>query len=826
MYLSLNWLKNFVDIPKSVSPEKLGELLSLHTVEVEKVERLADKYKNVVVGKILEVKPHPNADRLRLVLVDIGQEKLEIVCGADNIKPGQLVPVALIGAVLPSGLEIKPVEIRGVKSCGMLCAEDELGLGEDHAGIMILDKSPLPPFAKGGKIGQNFSDYLGLSDVVFEVDNKSITHRADLWSHYGLARDISAFLNVKFKIYKSKVDILKAKKITFKFKVKIEDFKLCPRYMAVGLEGIKVAPSPKWMQDRLSACGMRPINNIVDITNYVMLELGQPLHAFDKNFINEIIVRRAKAGEIIETLDGQKRELDKDMLVITDGRKPVAVAGVMGGVDSEINNQTSAVIVESANFNYDSVRKTAQKLSLRTEASMRFEKGLDPNLCELALNRAAELIIEICPGAKIASALIDENKYKLRQGPLELDLIWLNRFIGHEFTSKQVKQILEKLGFSLKARGEKFSVIIPSWRAVHDVSSPEDLAEEVARIYGYNNLKAKLPKIDLALPLVNAPKALERKIKNILSIGAGLCEVYNYSFVGAGELNKLKIDASSAIKLANPLSEDLALLRPSLIAGLLENIKTNQAKEDFISIYEIGSVFLNAPGEINKDNESGEKLLKQEKYLSLALACPSGLPAGRQGRQAGGEAADLFSQLKGIIEYLLSSLNLSAEFEIDGSPATWADKSAAAGIYADKKLIGRLAIAEKNLARAFGLKKTAIIAEINFKELFKLVENKPVKQFREPSKHPEALRDLAFVVNEKILYNNIKIEIEKFSDLIKRVELFDVYQGENLGPEKKSLAFHIIYQTERTLTSEEVDETQGKLVKHLEKELGAKIRDF
>ncbi|MFH1583004.1 MAG: phenylalanine--tRNA ligase subunit beta [Candidatus Falkowbacteria bacterium] len=802
MLLSLNWLKDFVDIPGGLSPVELGKKLTLHTIEVEKVESEADKYKGIVVGKILEVKPHPSADRLRLALVDIGKEKLEIVCGASNIEPGQFVPVALVGAVLPglsarggslpagghgaSGGEIKPAEIRGVKSNGMLCAEDELDLGSDHAGILILDKA---------KVGQDFADYLKLDDVILEVDNKSITHRADLWSHYGLARDISAFLNTKFKAYKPKAGILKAKKIIFRFKVKIEDFSLCPRYMAVGLEGLKVAPSPKWMQDRLLTAGSRPINNIVDVTNYVMLELGQPLHAFDKNFIDHIVVRQAKTGEIIETLDGQKRKLESDMLVIADQTKPVAVAGVMGGANSEINNQTDSIIIESANFNFDSVRKTAQKLGLRTEASMRFEKGLDPNLCELGLARAVELLLKICPEARVAGNLADEKRYKLKQGPVELDLSWLSRFIGHEFTSKQVKQILEKLGFGVKAKklsflGEtklQFSVTIPSWRAIHDVSLREDLAEEVTRIYGYNNLKSELPKIDLAPPLVMEEKVLIRKIKNILSVGAKMCEVYNYSFV--------KVGGAESFKLVNPISLDLKYLRTTLLPGLIENIKTNQANEEKIAIYEIGRVFWDKPGENN--------LPFQEKRLGFALAT--------------NDASDLFRELKGVITYLLNSFNIDVTFDVVENRA---------GVFVDGELIGQVYEMEKDAASYKGIKKKAVLAEIELEKLYKSVKNRPIKQYIEPPKYPSAVRDLAFVINEKILYNNIVKEIKNFSDLIKQADLFDVYQGGKLGQGKKSLAFHIIYQADKTLTSEEIDEIQRKLVKHLEKKLAAKVRDF
>ncbi|MDO8592262.1 MAG: phenylalanine--tRNA ligase subunit beta [bacterium] len=844
MLLSLNWLKEFVEIPKNLTPEELGEKLTMHTVEVEKVSRQADKYKGVAVGKILEVKPHPNADRLRLAKVDVGREKLEIVCGAPNIAAGQFVPVALVGAALPNGLVIKPAEIRGVKSNGMLCAPDELGLGEDHAGIMILKKA---------EPGMKFSDYLKLNDVIFEVDNKSITHRADLWSHYGLARDISAFLNTKFKQVKTPlIPLYKGDKPLnppFKrgagglnIKVKVEDFKLCPRYMALAMTGVKVAPSPKWMQDRLLACGTRSINNIVDITNYVMLELGQPLHAFDKNFIDKIIVRRAKAGETMETLDGIARKLEPEMLVIADSHQPVAVAGIMGGANSEINADTTSIIIEAANFDFTSVRKTAQKLGLRTEASMRFEKGLDPTLCELGLARAAELIKQLCPGAKAVGKLADEKQTPLIPllkgdkrglGPINLDLNWLNQYIGENFSAKQVKQILEKLGFGVKIRTLGvhmdteclFSVIIPTWRAVHDVSLPEDLAEEVARIYGYNNIKASLPKADAAPPEQLEERILIRQIKNILSVGAKMAEVYNYSFVSEEQLKKLTpqppfqrgakgvIPLSKGgegglevIKLVNPLSEDLAVLRPSLIPGLLENIKTNQAQEPEIALYEIGRIFLNQPG--------ADELPWQEKYLALALA--------------GNESEDLFRKLKGVIGYLLKELNLEAEFEAvkAGTLGVQVDTECLAEVYANGQAIGQVMELENNSARALGLKKPAALAEISLAKLFAAVKNNPARQYAEPPKYPAAVRDLAFVVNEKILYNKVVKQIKNFSSLIKQAELFDIYQGDKLGAGKKNLAFHIIYQADRTLTSAEIDAIQSGLVKHLEKEIGAKVRDF
>ncbi|MFH1254891.1 MAG: phenylalanine--tRNA ligase subunit beta [bacterium] len=784
MHLSLNWLKDFVDIPKSITPEKLGELLSLHTVEVEKIEYQADKFKKVVVGKILRINPHPNADKLKIVSVDTGAGELEIVCGAGNISVGQFVPVALSGALLPNGMEIKPVEIRGVKSNGMLCAEDELGLGDGHGGIMILEKA---------KIGRNFGEYLGLNDIIFEVDNKSITHRADLWSHYGMARDMAAFLDVDFK--EAKFPKLKFAKNGRAVKAKVEDSKLCPRYMAIGIDGVKIAPSPEWMQKRLSACGTRPINNIVDATNYVMLELGQPLHAFDRNFIDKIVVRKAKAGEIIETLDGVQRKLEPGMLVIANQKNPVAIAGIMGGEGSGINNNTESIIIESANFSFDSIRKTSQKLGLRTESSMRFEKGLDPNSAEAGLKRVVEIILEICPGAKAAGNLVDEKKFNLNSRLIKLDLNWMSRFMGHEFNPRQSTRILEKLGFSVKQSGKVFNVIVPTWRAINDVSLPADLAEEISRIYGYNNLKPTMPKVEMRPPEADRKKSLERKIKNILSAGAGFSEAYNYSFVSAEKLDKFKINKALAVKLANPLSRDLEFLRTSLSIGLLENIKTNQAREEEIAIYEIGNIFLNRPG--------NDDLPFQEKNLGMIWA--------------GSEKQDAFRKLKGVIEHLACELDLKISF---------AAADGAAVIRANGMKIGEAFEIGAAAARAFGIKKKVAIAEIRLNDLFSAMENRPAKQYKEPPKYPEVLRDLAFVVDEKILYNDIAEEIKKSGDLISQVKLFDIYQGDKLGHGKKSLAFHVIYQAGRTLTSEEVDEAQKKIVNRLRDKLGAEIRDF
>lgn len=805
MYLSLDWLKDYVDIPKSVTPEALGLKLTLHTVEIDGVEKQSEQFEKVLVGKILEVRKHPNAERLQLARVSIGKEELDIVCGAPNIEAGQLVPVACVGAVLPNGMEIKEALVRGEKSVGMLCAEDELGLGPDHSGILILENR--------AKVGQKFSDYLNLQDTIFEVDNKSITNRADLWGHYGMAREIAAFLNSKTtkkfqKIAETEIKIDAEEK---KLDVKVIDKDICRRYMAVAMDGIKITASPEWLQRRLSAAGVRPINNIVDITNYVMMELGQPMHAFDANLIDKVVIRRAKKNEVIKTLDGEKRELTEDMLVIANSKDPVAVAGVMGGEESEVRDETTSIVFESANFEHVSIRKTSAKLGLRTESSIRYEKGLDPNLCGIALARAVELVKEICPEAKVISKIIDENNFQLNQGPIELNLKWLNTFVGAELTKKQVTDILESLGFVIEGGNDDLLVKVPTWRAVKDISIREDLAEEVARIIGYDNLTPVMPMVDMRRPLVNEERILERKIKEILACGTHLSEVYNYSFVGEEHLDKLGINYSTHIRLANPISSQYTMLRQSLATNLIGNIRTNQARFEKFGLFEIGSVYLSMDGGLEKGDGSKELLPYQEKRLGILLA---------------GSNAEIFAEAKKTIQYLMDELKIKSHFSPLDLVPEWADTNECAKIMVEKRLLGTILKLNKTAASRLGVKKDATIIEISLKELYNIYSTKPVMKFQEFDKFPPMLRDLAFVVAEKVLYNDLAEEIESFHELIKSVELFDVYQGDKLGQDKKSLAFRLTYQTDKTLTAEEVDKIQSDLIKKLEEKFEAKVRDF
>lgn len=807
MYLSLNWLKDFVKIPGSITSEELAARMTLHTVEVENITDQAKKFDKVVVGKILELSRHPNADRLQLTKIDVGgKDVLNIVCGASNIEVGFLVPVAMIGAVLPNGLEIKEALVRGEKSEGMLCAPDELGLGDDHSGILILSSS--------AKVGQSFAKHLKLDDTIFEVDNKSLTNRPDLWSHMGMAREISAILSTKFTEYSpaKKVKNKLAEKV--RLDIKVEAKELCPRYMAIALEGIKIESSPSWMQQRLIAAGVRPINNIVDITNYVMLELGQPMHAFDQKLIDKLVIRNAKNNEVLETLDGNKRNLTEEMIVIADSKKPLAVAGVMGGANSEISNETTSIIFESANFDFVSVRKTSQKLNLRTESSMRFEKGLDPFLAELALSRAVELTQQICPEARIVSDIIDEfnGKKKIVNHPIEFNLDWLFKMIGEEIKTNRVIEILTSLGFIVKQKDKDLTITVPSWRATRDISIAEDLVEEVARIYGFNNIESSMPEVLMLPPEKNEERILERKIKQLLAEGANLTEVYNYSFVGEEQLKKLFIDSSTHLKLANPIASHQTMMRQSLMPGLVENVKANQARFKEFGMFEIGRIFLAAESEIKKNNQTNETLPYQEKRLGIVLAS--------DGKD------DLFRKAKGVIEYLLGSLYFEVEWLVDELKFNWADKSEIVDIGIMGKIIGSVAKVDGRIARGVGLKKEVVIAELSLRQLLALQKKQQAKMFLEFEKFPPLVRDLAFVINENILYSDIRTAIINFNELIKKVELFDVFQGGKLGEGNKSLAFHVIYQADRTLTTAEVDEVQERLLKKLEEKFEAKIRNF
>lgn len=801
MLISLNWLKDFIKIPRDLGPAELARLITTHTAEVERAETQAERFAGIVVGEIREVKPHPNAERLQLVLVATGRDERWIVCGATNIAAGQKVPVALPGAIVGEGLEIKETVIRGEKSAGMLCAEDELGLGEDHAGIKIL--------GQGAKVGENLAEHLGLDDIILEIDNKSITHRPDLWSHYGIARELAALMKVELAPLPGDPAIFDGLQPAG-FKVTVKDGDLCPRYLALEMEGLTVAPSPDWLAERLVAAGMRPINNIVDITNYVMLELGQPLHAFDRRLAGEIVVRRAADGETITTLDGKDRKLTSDHLVIADKEKPIGIAGIMGGRDSEIAADTGSIVIESANFDFLAIRRAQSDLGLRTDASVRFEKALDPELALLALRRAAGLVLEIVPGAKIAAAPLDIYAGKPREIRIELDPDWIRRRLGLAITDEAIIDPLKRLGFAAQKTDRTYLITVPGWRATRDISIPEDLLEEVARMYGYDHLAGRAPVVPLAYPAPNRSNRTMRRVRAILAGAPAMSETMNYSFLGKEILDKFGIETSETIRLANPISATAEYLRTTLAPGLILNIRTNQARTDEIALYEFGSIYLPIAGELPADRDRQETLPYQERRLGLVVGAET--------------AKTTIYRLKSAIEMLAAAGNVSIEYGQTTLVPSWAEASASSEIVLGGKTVGSILVLSASRAKALGVKKAVAVAEIALPDLEPVFSRTPV--FRDAARFPAVLRDLCLVVDDNISYAALKGELSAASALIRAVELFDVYEGSKLGAGKKSLAFHIAYQADRTLTAAEVEEVEGRLKQVLEEKYGAKVRDF
>ncbi|MBU1145996.1 phenylalanine--tRNA ligase subunit beta, partial [Patescibacteria group bacterium] len=758
MKISLNWLKDFTSVPKNVTPEILASKLMLTTTEIEGIEKRGEVLDKLIVGFVKSREKHPNADRLSVTKVDIGNGKiLNIVCGAPNVAAGQKVVVALPGVTLPNGLTLERREVRGIESQGMICSEDEMGLGSSHSGILVLNSA--------AKVGVKVSTILPMEDVIYEIDNKSLSHRPDLWGHYGIAREVAAILGQKFKEYKIKKSG-NISKSAIKFEVKVQNKKLCPRYLGAVLENIKVGPSPAWLIARLESVGVRSINNIVDITNYVMLEFGQPLHAFDFDKIGDakqktIVVREAKDGENFITLDGAQRKLNKSMLVIADGKRPIAIAGVMGGQNSEVGEKTSKIILEAANFDFINVRKTSMKLGLRTEASIRFEKGLDPNLAEFGMARAIELIEKVIPGAKVSGKIQDVKNFKLNQGPIKLSFDFLNKKIGEIISPAKVTSILKALGFGVKKVGKVLSVKIPTWRATKDVAIAEDLVEEVARIYGYDNIRGKMPEIIMAAPEENLPRKVERLVKNILAAGLRMTEVYNYSFTEEKVLRKFGLNPADHIKLKNSINKNLTHLRQSLVPGLVANISENQHFSDEVRIFELGKIFFRELGELRKGGKKNERLSRQDESLAgMILAKNNETP---------------FYEAKAVAEEILKTMHVAHKFEIwQKDLPMWANAARTAKITAGGKTLGIVAELAPAVQQSFGVRHRVGIFGINFLELVKLY--KEAVAYEPIPKYPGVELDLALIVSKKTVWDDVLKNIfETENKIVREVKLFDVY---------------------------------------------------
>jgi len=800
MKVPLKWLQEYIDITLPLTD--LADRLTMAGIEVGGKQVVGGNWQNIVVGQIVAISPHPNADRLSLVTIDLGTERQTVVTGAPNIRVGDKVAFAYVGAQLIDGhsgqvFRLKSAKIRGVVSNGMACSEKELGISDSHEGIMVLpSEAPL---------GAPLADYLG--DVIFDLD---ITpNRPDCLSIIGIAREISALTGQGLPLPEVSYEE-SASPVDQQISIEIVAPDLCPRYCASLIIGVKIAESPKWIQQRLLACGMRPINNIVDITNYVMLEYGQPLHAFDYHRIRgkKIIVRRATDSEAIVTLDGIERVLSENMLVIADKERAVAIAGVMGGANSEVSEETTSILLESANFNPASIHYTGRTLRLPSEACMRFERGIRPELTSLALKRATQLIIQLA-GGEAAKGLVDEYPGKLDREPVLLSTSQVKQLLGVEFSLDQIVGVLTSLGFDCKTTGSKLEVWVtpPYWRS--DIHQAVDLIEEVVRIIGYD----KIPATMLSQPLPRQDPepiiSLKQKVGRSL-IGYGFQEVITYSLTSLELLNKLMPEPHPLepmpLRVANPMTADQEYLRPNLRANLLAVLCANRRHEDGgIRLFELGRVYL-----------ARQKDLPEEPEVLCGIL--SG-PRLEKSWHSGGELLDFFDA-KGVMEGLLNQLGVEASFE-QGSDESLHPSKQAALVVAGNRLgvIGEL---HPKVTQAFEICDTVCLFEINLTALLPFTTGH--KMFQPIPRFPATVRDLALVVDARIPHQKVQNIIKSFP-LVSEINIFDVYSGEQVPPGKKSLAYRITFQSpSHTLTDKEVNRVQQQILDKLSHELGATLR--
>jgi len=804
MKVSLKWLKDYIDIKLTVG--ELAERLTMAGLEVKGIQTTGGTWDNVVIGEVVALNPHPNADRLKLATVNLGTEQVTTVCGAPNISLGQKVSFAHIGTRLidphtGEAIVLKPAKIRGVASEGMVCSEKELGISESHEGILVL-----PPDAP---IGIPLGAYLG--DVVLDLD---ITpNRPDCLSVIGIAREIAVLTGETLRLPQIHYEETE-KSIDSLATVNIADPDLCLRYCASLVTGIKIASSPSWLQQRLNSCGMRPINNVVDVTNYVMLEYGQPLHAFDCHKLKgrQIIVRRAGNGETITTLDGSERTLNPDILVIADKEEAVAVAGIMGGLDSEVTDKTDTILLESANFNQATIRRGCSHLQFQSEASIRFDKGLNSELPLLPLKRATQLLLELA-GGRAAKGIIDVYPGKSKPKLISLTTREVKRLSGLKVNTDEILKVLKALGFECREgdSGSQISVSVPYWRS--DVKCSADLVEEVVRIIGYEKipitrLGSPLPQQKSRLSPAAQQSNLKDKLHNILA-GFGFQEILTYSLVSLEKLQKLspKLELKiPPLKVANPMTREQEYLRTSLRAGLLPTLAHNQKFEQAgIRLFEIGKVFL----------PRGKDLPEEKEVLCAVLSGPR----AEISWQADRGPLDFFDA-KGVVENILSQLGLKASFENSDDEGLL--PGGGTNIIVEDDRIGILGELHPKVAQAFELSNTICLIEIDLEKLLTKITG--IKEYQPIPRFPSVTRDIALVVDEQVSYRTVENIIQSFP-LVTQVTLFDLYQGEQIAEGKKSFAIRIVYQSpSRTLIDEEVDQTQEQMLARLHQELGATLR--
>ncbi|GAK38856.1 phenylalanine--tRNA ligase subunit beta [Paenibacillus urinalis] len=815
MRVSTEWLSDYISL-EGVAPQDLAERITRAGIEIDIVENRNQGVTKVVVGYVISKEKHPDADKLNICKVDAGLgEELQIVCGAKNVDAGQKVPVALVGAKLPGGLEIKKAKLRGALSQGMICSAKELGLNDKllpkelQEGILVLPAEL--------EVGTPIEQVLGLNDHVLELD--LTPNRSDALSMIGAAYEVSAILSRDITLPAPEADLKESGSAAADhISVQVDAPELCTHYSARYISGVSIKPSPLWMQNRLMAAGIRPINNIVDITNYVMLEYGQPLHAFDADQLSggSIVVRRATEGETMITLDDQERKLKDTMLLITDGAKPVAIAGVMGGQNSEVTSDTANILLESAKFDGTTVRKTSRELGLRSESSLRFEKNVDPGSVIPALNRAASLISAYA-GGNVHPGIVESTAGSNEERVIALSVTKVNNYLGTSLSAEEIHAIFDRLHFTYEtAQENELLVTVPTRRG--DITRDVDLIEEVARLYGYDHIPTTVIEGPTTAGSLTKPQLIRRALRGLLS-NAGYQEMISYSFVNPerSTLFSALTAGSQSVKLAMPMSEELSVLRTSALPQMLEAAQYNRnRKQESLALFEIGSVFYTEE----------ETLTKQPKEIPVLSLLLSGNRIEKQWNITA-EKVDFFD-LKGAVESIFAYLGLEGQISYAANQPKDYHPGRSASIYLkisgeEQVLVGTLGQVHPELQLAYDLGDT-YIAELSLEALYD--EALPPLVYRELPRFPAVSRDIAVVVEQSVEAGVLMSSIrESAGELLQSVQVFDIYTGEKVGEGKKSIALALTYRhKDHTLTEEEITAVHTKVLTDLSDKTGAELR--
>lgn len=810
MQVSIKWLKDYIDFDET--PEQLADKLTMAGIPVENVVRADEGLEKVVTGKLTEVVPHPDSDHLQVCKVDVGEkELLTIVTGAPNVSQGQVVPVALVGAHLPNGQKISKGKLRGIPSMGMLCSADELKMElanlpeEQKTGIFILPEDT--------PVGEPAAKVLGLDDCVLEFELTA--NRGDCFSVFGIVREIAVLTGKQPhwpEIVAKENDDAKAEDMV---KIGIDAPDLCSRFSARVLKNVKIGPSPEWMQKRLEGAGIRAINNVVDVTNFVMVELGQPMHAYDYDEVkgHSLTARRAEVGENVHTLDDSSRLAKGGELVIADAEKPAGLAGVMGGLETEITEKTTTVVLEAASFNGPSIRRTSRAIGLHSEASGRFERGVDATGTVRALDRAAQLLSEM-GACTVTKGVVDVYPVKKDAVTVMFTAAEINGRLGTEISGAKMKEILESLGFVVENTGtEAYRLTVPSWRG--DVSCMEDVSEEVARIYGFDNIQSTTPRGAVMEARQSARQAFSDRIRRVLA-SLGMDEARSFAFTHPSLFDKLNVPEDSelrcAIPIMNPLTDEYPLVRTTLLTNLFENAVRNfSRKNEDIRIFELAPVFLPKALPVTEQPDEVLKLV--------------GLLTGRREPVGWGQdgAAIDFYDAKGVVEQLFSALSIS-RYTVEAGEHFALHPGKTAVFKKGRDVLAVVGEVHPAVQEAFGVTKKLYVFEM---DVATMLAN-AAKNFTSQSlpKYPGVSRDLALIVSEKTAAADVERVIKKNAGpYFKDVALFDLYTGKQIGEGKKSLAFAMRFQSgEKTLTDEEVDAAVGKIVEAAGKEFGAELR--